>query len=195
MTPIDPRQVRSIKKLQEAYLSLLLSGHHQLTIRQLCQEANVTRPTFYNNYTNILDLRKQLHEEILLDLNKSLTITNPKPIDAFKENELPENMVNLFKHISENKKAYEVLLLHRPDSLFINDVKNILRKYIVEGIRYASSKEQEMQIKIPFAVSFITGAYYESIIWWLQNNYRYSPKEMAKLLLKISLYGPFERES
>ncbi|WP_162800367.1 TetR/AcrR family transcriptional regulator [Oceanobacillus zhaokaii] len=195
MTVIDPRQVRSIKKLQEAYLSLLLSGHHQLTIRQLCQEANVTRPTFYNNYSNILDLRKQLHEEILHDLNKSLTIINPKPIDAFTENELPENMVNLFKHISENKKAYEVLLLHRPDSLFINDVKNILRKYIVEGMKYASSKEQEMTVKIPFAVSFITGAYYESIIWWLQNNYRYSPKEMAKLLLKISLYGPFERES
>lgn len=193
MTAIDPRQVRSINKLQEAYLSLLLSGHTQLTIRQLCQEANVARPTFYNNFNDILDLRKYLHDQILRDLKKSLKITNPKPIAAYKESELPENMVSLFKHIYENKKAYEVLLLYQPDALFIDDVKKILQKFIVEGIRYASSKEQEMQIKIPFAISYITGAYYESILWWLQNDYRYSPEEMANLLLKISLYGPFER--
>lgn len=194
MNAMDPRKVSSLKKLQEAYLSLLLSSHHEITIRQLCEEANVTRPTFYNNYSSILDLRKELHAETLRDLKKSLTIINPKSIDAYTKDELPENMVDLFKHISENKRVYEVLLLHRPDSLFIKDVKDILQKYIVEGIQHASSNEHEMTITIPFAVSFITGAYYESILWWLENNYKHSPEEMANLLLQISLYGPFERD-
>ncbi|MHA6250428.1 TetR/AcrR family transcriptional regulator [Oceanobacillus sp. CAU 1775] len=193
MTEVDPRQARSKKKLYEAYLNLLLAGHAQLNIRQLCQEANITRPTFYNNFSDILDLRKQLHDEILDDLNESLTIIDPKPIDAFKENELPENMVGLFKHIFENKKAYEVLLLHQPDSLFIRDVKKMLEHFIVEGMKYASSKEQVWETEIPFVVSFTTGAYYESIIWWIRNNYCYTPEQMAKLLLKISLHGPYDR--
>lgn len=194
MNAMDPRKASSIKKLQEAYLSLLLHDDKKLTIRELCQEADVTRPTFYNNYSSILDLRKQLHTETLHDLNTTLTITNPKPIDAYAENELPENMVNLFKHISNNKRIYEVLLLHRPDSLFIKDVKDILRKYIVEGSKHASSNNNEMTITIPFAVQFVTGAYYESILWWLGNNNKYTPEEMANLLLKISLYGPLERD-
>lgn len=194
MNAMDPRKVSSLRKLQEAYLSLLLNSHHEITIRHLCEAANVTRPTFYNNYSSILDLRKEIHAETLRDLKKSLTIINPKPIDAYTKDELPENMVNLFKHISENKRVYEMLLLHRPDSLFIKDVKDILQKYIVEGIQHASSNEHEMTITIPFAVSFITGAYYESILWWLENNYKHSPEEMANLLLQISLYGPFERD-
>ena len=194
MNAMDPRKVSSLRKLQEAYLSLLLNSHHEITIRHLCEAANVTRPTFYNNYSSILDLRKEIHAETLRDLKKSLTIINPKPIDAYTKDELPENMVNLFKHISENKRVYEMLLLHRPDSLFIDDVKNILQKYIVEGIEHASSKDHDMTITIPFAVSFITGAYYESILWWVENNYTHSPEEMANLLLQISLYGPFERD-
>ncbi len=194
MNTIDPRKISSIRKLQEAYLSLLVTDNQNLNIRELCKTANVTRPTFYNNYSNILDLRKQLHEEILDDLNKTLTISNPKPIDAFEDDELPENMVALFNHISANKKAYEVLLLHRPDFLFIKDVKEILQKYIVEGIKHARDESHEMKVKIPFAISFITGAYYESIIWWLEHNYQHTPEEMAKLLLDISLYGPFEKD-
>jgi AcrR family transcriptional regulator len=190
MSQLDPRQERSIKKFQESYLSLLESGHTHITIQQLCQDANVSRPTFYNNFTDILDLRKHLHEEILRDLNETLTITNPKPIDAFKENELPENMLNLFRHIAENKQAYEVLLMHRPDPLFIRKVKNILRDFIVDGMKYASSREKEWK-DIPFVVSFTTGAYYESIIWWLENNYSHSPEAMTRMLLRVSLHGPF----
>lgn len=195
MRNIDPRQMRSIIKLQDAYFSLLVTSDENISIQQLCKEAQVTRPTFYNNYSDILDLRKQIHEGILGHLEKSLTITNKKPLDAFDENELPENMVNLFKHVLENKKAYEVLLLHRPDGLFIENVKGILRRFIVDGIKYASSEEQNLQIEIPFIISYATGAYYESVIWWMQNNYSLAPEEMAKLLLKISIYGPFERES
>lgn len=194
MNTIDPRKVSSIRKLQEAYFSLLAEGGENINILELCKKANVTRPTFYNNFSSILDLRKELHEVILNDLNETLTIKNPKPIDAFEDDELPENMVALFKHILTNKKAYEVLLLQRPDFLFIRDVKNILQTYIVEGIKHAGDETHEMKVKIPFAIAFITGAYYESIIWWIRHDYQHSPEEMAKLLLDISLYGPFEKD-
>jgi AcrR family transcriptional regulator len=192
MPQLDPRQARSIKKLQESYLALLRSGQTQITIQQLCKEAAISRPTFYNNYTDIKDLRIHLHDEILDDLNETLIIKDPKPIDAFKENELPENMLNLFRHILKNKQAYEVLLMFQPDPLFIQDVKHILRKFIVDGMKYASSKEQEWKTEIPFVVSYTTGAYYESILWWLENHYSHSPEEMTRMLLKISLHGPFE---
>ncbi|WP_159083121.1 MULTISPECIES: hypothetical protein [unclassified Lysinibacillus] len=36
---LDPRQVKSKEKLHDAYLSLLIEGHVQLSIQQVCTKA------------------------------------------------------------------------------------------------------------------------------------------------------------
>ena len=190
----DPRQILSIKKLQKAYLSLLLQENRNISIQQLCQEAQVTRPTFYNLYKDIMDLRVHFYNSILEELKRSLTITDPKRIEDIEPEELPENMVLLFEHILQNKLAYEVLFIHRPDALFMEKVKSIIRQYVGDGINASQGAEKDFRMEIPFVISYTTGAYLECILWWIKNDYKYKPEIMASKLLEISLYGPYNNK-
>jgi AcrR family transcriptional regulator len=189
----DPRQVHSMKKIQRAYLSLMLKENEKsITIQRICQEAHVTRPTFYKLYKDILELRVDLHNAILNDLRQSLTITHPKRIDELRSEDLPENMVALFEHIIQNQLAYEVMLVYKPDDLFIQEVKNIIRHYVEDGIRVSQTSEEGLRMELSFVIAYTTGAFLESIVWWVRSNYKYSAVTMASKLLEISFHGPYK---
>lgn len=182
-----------MKKIQRAYLSLMLKeSEKSITIQRICQEAHVTRPTFYKLYKDILELRVDLHNVILNDLRQSLTITHPKRIDELRSEDLPENMVALFEHIIQNQLAYEVMLVYKPDDLFIQEVKNIIRHYVEDGIRVSQTSEEGLRMEMSFVIAYTTGAYLESIVWWVRSNYKYSAVTMASKLLEISFHGPYK---
>ncbi len=106
---LDPRQVRSKEKLQEAYLALLIEGYDQLSIQQLCKKAEITRPTFYKSYKDIQDLREDLIAKLLNELEHALTIQNTKPLEQMPVEERYINLTLLFEHIQKNQKAYEFI--------------------------------------------------------------------------------------
>ncbi|MDQ6423406.1 TetR-like C-terminal domain-containing protein [Paenibacillus sp. LHD-117] len=188
----DPRQVHSIKKMHHAYLSLQLKETENITIQRLCEEAKVTRPTFYRSYKDTVELRIDLHTVILKDLKQSLTIKNPKRIDELRPDDLPENMVSLFDHIFQNQLAYDVLLIYKPDELFIKEMKGILRQFVEDGIRVTQTTEEGLRMDMSFVIAYTLGAFLESIVWWIMNNYNYPAETMAAKLLEISFHGPYK---
>ncbi|MBM7633414.1 TetR/AcrR family transcriptional regulator [Geomicrobium sediminis] len=190
MKRIDPRQHRSIEKLHKAYLTLAREESSPLTIQLLCKEANVTRPTFYKQFKDIADLKYHLHDTLLRKLKKSLTIVNPKPLSELQQEERSRYLTALFEHIYENHSTYETLLVEQADSRFINHMKSVLHDYIDEGITYTGYHHQ-LRVERPLVISFISGAYIESITWWIQHHYPYTPTQMAAQLIDLSIYGPY----
>ncbi len=190
MKRIDPRQLKSKEKLHEAYLTMQLKGHGQFTIQQLCDTAEVTRPTFYKLYKDIQELRLDIHESVLAELKKALTIKNPRRLSEVPKKEIPENLMLLFQHIQAKHIAYETFFVYQPDAIFINGVKEIMKQYITEGIYYAL-QDKKLRVKIDLIISYVTGAYVESIVFWIKENYETSPEEMANSLIEISIYGPY----
>lgn len=188
---LDPRQVKSKEKLHEAYLSLLIEGHDQLSILQVCTKAAVTRPTFYKLYKDISELRKDLIEKLLLELKEALTIQNPKPLDETPKEEMPENFILFFEHIQKNSIAYGTLLIYQPDALFTNGIQDILKEFVKDGIYFAQTRPYLINVNEQLIVAYVAGAYLESVRWWITTNYETSPIHMANTLLELSLNGPY----
>lgn len=188
---LDPRQVKSKEKLHKAYLSLLIEGHGQLSIQQVCTKAAVTRPTFYKLYKDINELRKDLIEKLLLELKEALTIQNPRPIDEIPKDEMSENLVLLFEHIQKNHIAYETLLIYQPDALCTNGIQNILKEYVMDGIYFAQTRPYLINVNEQLIIAYVAGAYLESIKWWITTNYEMLPIYMSKTLIELSLNGPY----
>ncbi|AWE07664.1 hypothetical protein DCE79_09830 [Lysinibacillus sp. 2017] len=191
MKHIDPRQLKSKGKLHKAYFTLQLKGQDQFSIQQLCDAAEVTRPTFYKLYKDIQELRIDIHESILAELKEALTIKNPRPLSKTPKKEMPENLRLLFQHIQIKHIAYETFFVYQPDAIFINGVKEIIKQYVTDGIQSSQSQDKMLRVKIELIISYVTGAYIESIIFWIKENYEISPEEMANNLIEISLYGPY----
>lgn len=188
---LDPRQVKSKKKIHEALLKVLIKSKETITVKEICEEAGVTRPTFYKHYDDIHSLMNSLSEDILQDLRDSLIIRKKILIEDVKFNELPINMIALFNHIKKHHTFYEVFLILKQDPHFINEVKIILEDFISIGLHYSTPNEEKLVLPISLLISYVTGAYLESIIWWIKNNYTCSPEEMTSMLLRISIKGPY----
>jgi len=191
---LDPRQVRSKDKLQEAYLSLIIEGHDQLSIQQVCLKAAVTRPTFYKLYKDIQELRKAMIEELLIELKQALTIINPKSLEEISEEEKIENLTLLFEHVQKNHIAYETLLIYQTDALFTNGIQEIIKEYVRSGIYFSQTRQYLLNVDEELIVSYVSGAYLECVRWWITTNYGTPTVEMAKILIQISLHGPYIKQ-
>ncbi len=191
MKRIDPRQLKSKEKLYEAYLTLQLKGRKQFTIQQICDAAEVTRPTFYKLYKDIQELRIDIHQSILAELKEALTIKNPRPLSEVPRKEMPDSLILLFRHIQSKHIAYETFFVYQPDAIFINGVKDIMKQYVTDGIHYSLAQDKMLRVKVNLLISYVTGAYIESIVFWIKENYQTSPEEMANSLIEVSLYGPY----
>ena len=188
---IDPRQVRSKEKLHKAYLSLLIEGHGQLSIQQVCTKAAVTRPTFYKLYKDINELRKDLIGKLLLELKEALTIQNPRPLHEIPKDEMSANLILLFEHIQKNHIAYETLLIYQPDALFTNGIQDILKEFVTDGIYFAQTRPYLINVNEQLIIAYVAGAYLESVRWWITTNYETSPIHMANTLIELSINGPY----
>lgn len=188
---LDPRQVKSKEKLHAAYLSLLIEGQDQLTIQQVCQKASVTRPTFYKLYKDIQELRKDIINELLMELKKALTIQNPKPLSEMADEEKPENLILFFEHVEKHHIAYETLLIYQTDALLTNGLQEILKAYVRDGIYFSETRPYLINVDEQLIISYVAGAYLESMRWWITTNYAVSPVEMANTLIELSLNGPY----
>lgn len=188
---LDPRQVKSKEKLHDAYLSLLIEGHVQLSIQQVCTKAAVTRPTFYKLYKDIHQLQKDLINELLSELKKALTIQNSKPLNVIPKDEMPENLILFFELIQKNHIAYETLLIYQPNALFINGIQEILQGYVKAGIYSAQTSQYLINVNEQLIISYVAGAYLESVRWWITTNYEPSPIDMANTLIELSINGPY----
>ena len=145
---LDPRQVKSKEKLHEAYLSLLIEGHDQLTIQQVCQKAAVTRPTFYKLYKDIQELRKDIINQLLTELKEALTIQNTMPLSEIPKEDMPENLILFFEHVQKNHIAYETLLIYQTDALLTNGIQEILKGYVKDGIYISETRPYLLDVNV-----------------------------------------------
>ena len=188
---LDPRQVKSKEKLHEAYLSLLIEGHDQLTIQQVCQKAAVTRPTFYKLYKDVQELRKDIINQLLTELKEALTIQNPIPLFEIPKEDMPENLILFFEHVQKNHIAYETLLIYQTDALLTNGIQEILKGYVKDGIYISETRPYLIDVNEQLVIAYVAGAYLESMRWWITTNYAISPIDMAKTLIELSINGPY----
>ncbi len=73
----NQRFIDNDKKIEECYIRMLdTTDINQITVRSICQAANINRTTFYTHYQDVYDLQDKLQEKMnsrimaLYDINK-----------------------------------------------------------------------------------------------------------------------------
>ena len=107
------QRTRLTKLMFRKALAQLLKDKHisQISIREICEKAELNRSTFYLHYKNVYDLLEEIENEIAAEADKAID---------FKK----ESQIRFLKYLRENKDYYHILLTS-------NDF-NFMRKYRVE---------------------------------------------------------------
>lgn len=167
-TPNNKRRKESQEKIIRVFLNLIQSKEvHEITVSDICKQANVNRSTFYANYIDIYDLADKVKEIIIEDF-----------LDAYKEERVTEshsyNFLKLFQHIYDNQifyKSYFKLNMNIDATLIYSGISNEMIKF------YGNDKHLE------YHIDFFKAGLNAILNRWLNNGCIETPEEINEIII------------
>ncbi len=137
-----------------------------ITVKEICEDADVNRATFYRNYLDIFDLYEKIEEDL----------TN----EALKGEEPGKDRFRIFEIIYKNKSFYRDYFEMRLSSTLLRTTVKVLMEQIREALKKRDNIIDEMHYEISFQYSYsgIVGATRD----WLVKGCPMEAREFASLV-------------
>ena len=184
-------QVHKVTPAQEAMetaLLLLLDEKelHQISVKEVCQRANVARSTFYTYYDVIDDCLQAIENRFLHEIIAMTTaLENRENLDGIDLSFFEETL----GYLKDNQRLLYLFMIKRYNSRFVNRWKDAIKYHLYQQIpSRISDKNQELTLEI--IASGTIGAYQ----YWLKNPYELD-SGYVKQLLRRTLEVYIERSA
>ena len=151
----------------------------KITIKELCENADINRTTFYAHYSNQYDLLRQIENETLAwckEIILDLSIKTDK-------DEMINNLERVFNYISENRNHVQVIMSEQGDINFQKKLITLI--YEQFGILPQMDRGGDLvtrELYFTFAIYGSIGL----IQHWLKSGLNKSTKEMAEIIYSMS---------
>ena len=178
------RRVKYTKMVLKQTLIRLLEEKPiaKISIKEICDAADVNRSTFYAHYQDQYDLLKQLEQEVLGDLNDYLADYNFKAYEP----ESFQVMNRIFEYVVANAPLCRVLLGENGDLSLQKEIMMIIQRQSMKELQGKKSFDAETaEYMFLFAVNGGIGMVQK----WLQSGMKKTAREMAELVTKLMYQG------
>lgn len=153
-------------RVEAVFFALLAKKHiSKITVRELCEGAEITRTSFYGHYEDIYDLLRKVENRIAAEI-----------LEFFRE-ELQQNhkdlrvaFIQTFRYIERNKAFFRYFMKNA-------DTKEIFTLNPVLDYMGASGSVQE-QLRL----NFFIGGLNTLLKQWLESGCRETPEEIWEAL-------------
>jgi len=179
---LDRRKKYTRKVLKESMIMLLKEKQiSEVTVKELCELADVNRSTFYSHYLDLYDLLNKMEEEVLDDMKAYLYQHNFQ-----KDEESIQMTKKILEYVVANKEIAQILLHENADPNFRKRVMTIAQKYLMDSWGLADKLDEDFSHYLSI---FIIGGCLQMIRKWLDDDLDQSPKEMAVLINNFANNG------
>lgn len=186
----DPRIIKTINKLEKAFVMLLKTYDvSDINVRQISDEAGVTRGAFYSHFSDKKEFLEFTMESLIQELLKPSLKDSADYVEETKhENAHQANVLSLteiFNHVAENYQAYTVVM----GSDRLPSFNQTLKKRLMEEFeKFADYYDDEIDLGgFPFEVlsSFYVNGIVGMIKVWLEKGMMYTPHYMANAAKQV----------
>lgn len=148
----------------------------KISVRELCDRAELNRSTFYAHYQEPNDLLIEIETELL-----DATEEHLKKIGAENEIGAHKYILSFLQYIRQNDKPFRALLIDSTDPEFRSRFMQQTIIQFVENLRIVLPKELEQYI-----FSYILNGSTGIIIQWIRSDYAADENEIVNLLFSIN---------
>lgn len=171
---VDVRIVKSKESLMSAMIGLLGKKKlEDLTISEICQEADVNRNTFYSHYSSVRELFDEMNGKYLEALFASAKVFDEPNDSTIK------NLVNFLDKMKEKGNLTKIIFSESNSIKHLNSLLQIL--FPVSVIE--SSKSENLSLEECHA--FLIGGIMNLILRWIENDYQESPKNFGRKIFNF----------
>ncbi len=161
------RRIQMTKRMLEEELvrASAFRDPEEISIKQICEGAGVSRVTFYKYYGSVKDL---------MDETAETALSRVIDADGYQSS---ENMEDILRYILLNRSLY-LLLIEK------GYYEKFMEKYLLRQIHNAGITDENREItkaQTQYAVSGLTGLMH----WCLSSQPDIAPKKLAAMILKF----------
>lgn len=172
----EDRRVKYTKMvLKESLIDLLSKKDIScITIKQICEEADINRATFYTHYSDQFDLLRQIEDEFLQNVKAYITVFKQKKADAILVDVLEE----IFEYIKDNAKLCRLLLSKQGNLEFQKRIMMLIYDTNLVAKPNESLKKGEEEFVYSFIITGCVGVIHK----WLEEGMKQSSRVMAGMI-------------
>lgn len=184
---MDRRSAKTEKLLKNALIKLMIEkGFDKISIKDLTEEADINRATFYLHYKDKYDMLEQCENKILTEINEvidNIAKKNPNNfiLPSDKEKLLPV-FTFVYSYIKENADFMKVILGPNGDLSFQTKLKNFIEGWLLKNI---SINHEIDKIPIKYIFTFASSAQLGIIQKWLKSGMEETPQELASIVSDV----------
>jgi len=178
------RRVKYTKlHLKESLIKLMQTNHiSKISVKMLCEDADINRSTFYAHYSNPYELLRQLEQEVITEFGNYL---NKQDMTEHSDSTV-EVMKKLLEYAAKNIDLFRVLLSENGDSEFNRYIMTLAQEQIILSLRSDQSLDQRTS---EYLQCFVTTGALKILQKWIQDGIVESPQQMAELISKLLSKG------
>lgn len=144
----------------------------EININEICKLANVSRSTYYRNFSTKDGKSDLLTFKLAYELDNHL---EKHKIEG------EDNGLLFLKYIYDNKKYYQLLY------------KNELITSIMNIFEYLANKNK-IEAKASYLMSFFTYGYFGIIYTWIKKDFKETPEEILQYTVEVLLEAQKEKK-
>lgn len=182
---MDRRQRKTREAIFDAFSELLVhKSYSQITVQEIIDGADVGRTTFYAHFPTKDDLLREMCVELFehvfseapeaeLTHDFSMSINDPKAL-----------ITHIIYHLIEHGKTMIVLLTCESGELFQRYFHQYFNELVVSHFLNGSIR-QNTDVPDDFLIDHISGSFVNMVRWWLKNDRKQSPEEVAEYFVAV----------
>ena len=172
---IDNRKTRYTRRvIKESYYELLAEKpFDKITVKEICERADINKGSFYNHFENIYTLQAELENEAIENLKQILTEKNAESQD--------QRLQTLISSIYDNQEYYRLLFGMTQDSPFITNLIELLMDIVITN----QQEEGADTISAEINTKYIMAVTYSVLKQWLKDGCTESRDSVFQVLKQI----------
>ncbi len=178
----NDRRVRYTKMMLKQSLLQLMRDRDigKITVKDICELADINRSTFYTHYSDPMDLLSRIEDELLQEVQKSVD----RYPDALT---IPELIIGLINAIVANNELCKNILSSHGDKEFLKRVMDIPRQKCISTWQkqFPNASVSELETAYLFNVNGSLAV----VQSWIEGGMKESPDNIARFLQRINFYG------
>ncbi|RXJ00268.1 TetR/AcrR family transcriptional regulator [Anaerobacillus alkaliphilus] len=179
---LDRRKKYTRMVLRDSLMTLLKEKQiSAITVKELCELADINRSTYYSHYSDQFDLLNKIEEEIIEDMYGKLSQFN-----CTKEDEALQMTEKILEYIASKSDVCQTLLSEHGDTNFQKRIMNITQQFTMKNWMTINNVDPKITEYISM---FVVSGCISVIKSWLENGMDKSPKEMAEIINNFSNKG------
>ena len=175
--------------LQHALMSLIQKkGYEAITIKDICDAANVGRSTFYAHYTSKDDLKRSGLDDHL----RSLLVDRQRDVLATAGDIRARSLgfsLTMFEHARDHLNLYRALVGGRGGAVVLGSIRQILSDLVRAELAATVDKKSEDVIPRELVVQYVVGAYMAVLTWWLDGGAKLPAQRVDAMFRRLATEG------